>query len=227
MINDLAFLYLDLPKFNTTESLIKRLEKIVDENSFDDKFRNCRHIPIYVTDGNKIENTGIKRWSKESEQLPEIRTYIEKYVQPWAGNLGRIVVICTLPGETNPTHIDCSRKNFANNTLEHKFRVVIRGQTDNLYFNGQDENYHINENLLQQPFMMSGYWPHTMVNNDKTMKFTLAMGSPWDVDKDNLQYDKLILKSLAKYKSSYIGKSQMTMPTNIDEYFSDRLSKLV
>lgn len=220
MINDLAFLYLDLPKFNTTESLIKRLEKIVDENSFDDKFRNCRHIPIYVTDGNKIENTGIKRWSKESEQLPEIRTYIEKYVQPWAGDLGRIVVICTLPGETNPTHIDCSRKNFANNTLEHKFRVVIRGQTDNLYFNGQDENYHINENLLQQPFMMSGYWPHTMVNNDKTMKFTLAMGSPWDVDKDNLQYDKLILKSLAKYKSSYIGKSQMTMPTDIDTYFS-------
>ena len=70
----------------------------------------------------------------------------------WAGDLGRIVVICTLFGEKNPTHIDCSRKNFANNCLEHKFRVVIRGQTDNLYFNGQDETYHINENLLQQPY---------------------------------------------------------------------------
>ena len=59
-----------------------------------------------------------------------------------------------------------------------------------------------------------------MVNLDKTIKFTLAMGSPWDVDKNNLQYDKLILKSLAKYKSSYIGKSMMKMPTNIDKYFS-------
>ena len=37
MINDLTFLYLDLFKFNTTPDLIKRLEKIVDENSFDDK----------------------------------------------------------------------------------------------------------------------------------------------------------------------------------------------
>ena len=40
MINDLAFLYLDLPKFNTTPDLIERLEKIVDQNSFDDKFAN-------------------------------------------------------------------------------------------------------------------------------------------------------------------------------------------
>ena len=80
-------------------------------------------------------------------------------------------------GEKNPTHIDCSRKNFANNTLEHKFRVVIRGQTNNLYFNGQDETYHIKENLLQQPFIMSGAWL-IQPNSDKTIKFTLAMGSP-------------------------------------------------
>ena len=60
MINDLAFLYLDLPKFNTTVSLIERLERIVDENSFDDKFRNCRHIPIYVSGGNTLENKTAK-----------------------------------------------------------------------------------------------------------------------------------------------------------------------
>ena len=46
------------------------------------------------------------------------------------------------------------------------------------------------------------------------------MGSPWDVDKDNLQYDKLLLRSLANYKSSYIGKSMMKMPNDIDNYFS-------
>ena len=83
MINDLAFLYLDLPKFNTTPDLIKRLEKIVDENSFDDKFRNCRHIPIHVSGGDTLENEQEVIWSKESEQLPEIVEYIKKYVQPW------------------------------------------------------------------------------------------------------------------------------------------------
>ena len=67
---------------------------------------------------------------------------------------------------------------------------------------------------------MSGAWPHTMVNLDKTIKFTLAMGSPWDVDKDNLQYDKLLFISSANYKSSYIGKSMMKMPNDIDNYFS-------
>ena len=133
MINDLAFLYLDLPKFNTTPDLIKRLEKIVDENSFDDKFRNCRHIPIHVSGGDTLENEQEPIWSKESEQLPEIVEYIKKYVQPWAPKLGRIVVISTLPGEKNPTHIDCSRETFDTNT-HHKFRVVIRGQTNNLYF---------------------------------------------------------------------------------------------
>lgn len=222
MISDLAFLYLDLPKFNTTASLIERLERIVDENSFDDKFRNCRHIPIYVSDGNTLENKTTRQWSPVSDQLPEIRSYIEKYVQPWAGDLGRIVVICTLPKEANPTHIDCSRKNFANNTLEHKFRVVIRGQTDNLYFNGQEENYHINENLLQHPFMMSGYWPHTMVNNDNTTKFTLAMGSPWDADDLNKEYKDLISDSYIKYKNSYISKKDMKMPKYIDNYFSKK-----
>ena len=44
----------------------------------------------------------------------------------------------------------------------------------------------------------------TQSNLDKTIKFTLAMEF-WDVDKDNLQYDKLLLRSLANYKSSYIG----------------------
>ena len=64
MINDLAFLYLDLPKFNTTPDLIERLERIVDENSFDDKHRNCRHIPIYVSGGDTLLNETTKQWSK-------------------------------------------------------------------------------------------------------------------------------------------------------------------
>ena len=42
------------------------------------------------------------------------------------------------------------------------------------------------------------------INLDKTIKFTLAMWIALYVDKNNLQYDKLILKSLTKYKSSYI-----------------------
>ena len=96
MINDLAFLYLDLPKFNTTPDLIERLEKIVDENSFDDKFRNCRHIPIYVSGGDTLQNKGGLQWSKESEQLPEIVEYIKRIYNHGRFSLGRIVVISTL-----------------------------------------------------------------------------------------------------------------------------------
>jgi hypothetical protein len=220
MIEDLAFLYLDLPVFNTTDSLLERLERIVDESSFDDNFRNCRHIPIYVSGGDTLANGTARKWSKESDELPEIRAYIEKYVQPWAPDLGRIVVICTLPNQINPTHIDCSRKNFANNTLEHKFRVVIRGQTDSLYFNGKNKNYYISENLRNHPFIMSGCWPHTMKNSDSGIKFTLAMGSPWDADNSNKNYKDLIFTSHTKYKNSYLSKSNMKMPEKIDTYFS-------
>jgi hypothetical protein len=218
----LAFLYLDLPPFPVTSSLIQRLETIVKESSFDDQFRNCRHIPIYVSAGKDIRNNNLieKQWSKESEQLPEIKNYIETYVKPWTNELGRIVVICTKAGESNPTHIDCSRKNFDKQMLEHKFRVVLRGQTDNLYFNGQNINYHIKENLINQPFVMSGYWPHSMSNNNSDMKFTLAMGAPWTVEDHNAKYDQLLDNSIKKYENSYISKLDMTMPEDIESYFS-------
>ena len=222
MFSDLAFLYLDLPKFQVDQLLIDKIEKVVYEDGFfEDKFRNCRHIPIYVTDGNDIKNTNAnKKWSKQSEQLPEVKTYIEKFIKPIVNNLGRIVIICTKPGEKNPTHIDCSRKNFANNTLEHKFRVVLRGQTNNLYFNGQDKNYYVKENLINQPFVMSGSWPHTMINEDNTMKFTLAMGSPWEAEEMNTNYIKLLERSYMKYKNSFISKKNMKMPKNINSFFS-------
>ena len=224
MNKDLAFLYLDLPVFPTSDFLIKKLEKIVEEDgNFKDDFRNCRHIPIYVTDGNDIKNTNAdKKWSKQSEQLPEVKLYIEKYIKPIVNNLGRIVIICTKPGEKNPTHIDCSRKNFYNNTLEHKIRVVIRGQTNNLYFNEEDKNCYIKENLIGQPFVMSGSWPHTMVNEDSRMKFTLAMGSPWKAEEMNSNYIKLLERSYIKYKNSYISKKNMKMPKYIDNYFSKK-----
>lgn len=225
MIKDLAFLYLDLPKFPVTEDLILRLKKIVnEEGNFKDNFRNCRHIPIYVTEGKNIENKNEikKEWSKQSEQLPEVRSYIENNVLPWSKYLGRIVIICTKPKECNPTHIDCSRKNFDNNTLEHKFRVVINGQTNNLYFNGKDKNHYISENLKNHPFIMSGCWPHTMENNDNDIKFTLAMGAPWDADDLNKEYKDLISDSYIKYKNSYISKKDMKMPKYIDNYFSKK-----
>ena len=220
--NNLGFLYLDLPQFPVTNSLIQRLEKIVQESSFDDQFRNCRHIPIYVSAGKDIRNNKSigKEWSKESEQLPEIRNYIETHVKSWTNELGRIVVICTKAGESNPTHIDCSRKNFDKKMLEHKFRVVLRGQTDNLYFNGQDTNYHIKENIINQPFVMSGYWPHSMNNNDSNMKFTLAMGAPWTAEEHNEKYDELLENSIKKFENSYISKLDMTMPVDIENYFS-------
>ena len=53
MINDLAFLYLDLPKFNTTPDLIKRLEKIMPT-----------HIPLGSYDGLYIED--VLKWEPKT-----------------------------------------------------------------------------------------------------------------------------------------------------------------
>ena len=58
VIKDLAFLPLDLPEFQPSPDLYDRLYKLyqLENSAIDDDYRNCKHIPIYITDGNDANN---------------------------------------------------------------------------------------------------------------------------------------------------------------------------
>ena len=59
-----------------------------------------------------------------------------------------------------------------------------------------------------------------MNNNDSDMKFTLAMGAPWTAEESNEKYDQLLENSMKKFGHSYLSKLDMTMPVDIENYFS-------
>ena len=80
-----------------------------------------------------------------------------------------------MPEQQNPVHIDCSPKMF--NVTQHKFRIVIQGCSDTLYFKTRKGK--IWAPLTNKPFIIDGSWPHGMINNSKHPKYTLCFGSPW------------------------------------------------
>ena len=49
---------------------------------------------------------------------------------------------------------------------------------------------------------------------------SLAMGAPWTAEDHNAKYDQLLDNSIKKYENSYISKLDMTMPEDIESYFS-------
>lgn len=220
IINNLAFLPLSLPVFKVTEQLIKKLKELYIDHSLNDEYRNCKHIPIYITDGKDNKNyTGNfdLDWTEQSKQLPEVVEYIKENIFPWAKPMGRIMIICTKSYETNPIHIDCSPSKF-DNTLQHKFRVVLNGTVDSLYF--LNNNTEVKpEEIGNKPFLMSGSWPHGMKNNFNDMKFTLAMGAPWETNLTD-EYKKLVIDSYNKYKDQYLSKKDWLLPENYVQYFN-------
>ena len=217
VIKDLAFLPLDLPEFQPSPDLYDRLYKLyqLENSAIDDDYRNCKHIPIYITDGNDANNYDNKtdyNWTSQSTVVPELVEYIKNHVQPWANPLGRIMIMCTRAGEENPPHIDCSPDKF-DKTLQHKWRMVLHGDVDSLYYITETtpDKEITPANTKERPFMMSGSWPHGMRNNSSQMKFTLAMGSPWDADETD-GYTQLIENSFRKFNNYYLSKKDWLLP---------------
>lgn len=224
---DLAFLPLDLPPFSPQAGLYDRLIKLYEaENSaIDDEYRNCKHIPIYITGGNDANNYNDNidyNWTEQSKEVPEVVEYIKNHVQGWAKPLGRIMIICTRAGEENPPHIDCSPEKF-DETLQHKWRLVLEGDVDSLYYitettaGGEVQP----ANTKERPFMMSGSWPHGMRNNNDKMKFTLAMGSPWDADESE-GYNNLIENSFRKFHNYYLSKKGWQLPQDHVKLYEEK-----
>jgi len=223
IVNNLAFLPLDLPEFVVSNDLVERLNRLYVEDSINDEYRNCKHIPIYITDGKDAKNYQGNHnltWSKQSESLPEVVEYIKTNIFPWANPMGRIMIICTKTKESNPVHIDCSPDKF-NNTLQHKFRVVLNGRVDSLYFVNDNDSVRPTE-IGNRPFMMSGSWPHGMNNDNDQMKFTLAMGAPWESNLTD-EYVDLINRSYAKYSDNYLSKKGWNLPENHINLFNNKI----
>lgn len=96
----LLYLPLDLPP---PPNLSESFDTAGPECFFEDSYRNCKHLHIFMNDKKK----GKSEYTTFGKSVPSLMDWLENFVFSWAGR-GDVVVITTQPNELNPPHIDCS-----------------------------------------------------------------------------------------------------------------------
>lgn len=160
--------------------------------------------PVSGPDGTRNDVSGEFQWLPYTPKI--VSDWFDNYVFPWMGRKTRIIALLTYPGIKSFEHIDCDEKDIG--TQQHKFRVVLKGRTDTLYF--KTDKGDLYAPLIDSPFLMDGSWPHGMHNTDSTVKLTLAAGAPWN---GNPNYDNLDL---------LLKKTEHKFPTNYKQYLKNK-----
>jgi hypothetical protein len=201
-MNDLLFAAVDLPvldKVSATQSILD----IDDSHSWWDEYRSTKMYPLMVKQGKTADNSkpGEFLWHPCAPQI--IVDWFETVVFPWIGSKSRVIGLVTQPHFSNTEHIDCEPHEVG--TLQHKFRIVLQGETDTLYF--KTDRGQVSAPRTDGCFIMDGGWPHGMTNYSDRVKVTIALGSPWN-GRDH--YDNV---TVLQRRSDYM------MPSDLGPYF--------
>ena len=201
----LQFLPIDIPN---PPDVSEALDAISFEEMITDNYRNCFHIPLMDPTGN---------WLETSKKVPQLIQWAEDFLFTWA-TPSRIMIITTLPGNYNPPHIDCSPNKFE--TWQHKFRFVLRGNVSDLSFITDNGNRSIPN--INKPYIMSGKWPHEMHNTYNGIKYTFALGAPWEPEADDKAYMDMLKQSYDKYKDYYMSFEDCNLPDNYSTLYEKK-----
>ena len=209
MITDsdhLMFANVYMPTLNK-EQAVKEILALPDRFSFWDEYRYTKMIPLMTKQGQGsaqgASNYKLGEFTWLEYTPKEIKDWFENYVFPWAGTRARVMVLITQPGVSNYEHIDCEQHEL--NTRQHKFRIVLQGSTDTLYFKTTKGNIPVPS--VEGPFVMDGGWPHGMTNTGKDVKVTIAMGAPW---RGNDTYSNIDI---------LMDRRQFTMPLDLKSFW--------
>ena len=203
--NDILFASVNLPILDKKLAIDQLLE--VDTSLwFWDDFRATSMLPLMTknaqggAEGSTNSRTGEFSWLPYTPAV--VKEWFEEIVFPWMGQRTRIMALMTKPGFKNNEHIYCNPSEVG--TRQHKFRIVLKGNTDTLYFKTPDGD--IRPPNVELPFIMDGGWPHGMNNYTDEIKITLAAGAPWNGN-DVYTYTKLDL-----------SRSNFKLPDDILKY---------
>jgi hypothetical protein len=180
MSNNLLFATVDLPPIDKTKAVAEIKPLLNTDVVFWDAYREISMIPL-VTKTGKLGAESISNrhqgefvWAEHTP--PTIKEYFDNVVFPWLGMRSRLMILITQPGAKNAIHIDSKLHEVG--TKKHKFRIVLQGRTDTLFFRTKTGDVHVPE--VSGAFLMDGSWVHGMDNETDEVKLTLALGSPWE-----------------------------------------------
>jgi hypothetical protein len=206
-IDDMLFATVNLPDFDRATALREILD--TDRQKwFWDTYRATLMLPLMTKDAKGGESgasnarLGSYAWLDYTPVC--LKDWFENHVFPWMGKRARVMALLTEPNFANEEHIDCNPHDMG--TMQHKFRIVLKGRTDTLYFVTDKGN--VPAPCIDGPFIMDGSWPHGMNNFTNEQKLTIAVGAPWT---GNLTYNN---------KVDLLYRSDYNMPNDIRKYFN-------
>ena len=214
---NLLFSFLNLPMLNSLP-VLHSLRSIPESKYFFDPYRNTFMLSIFTDEGSiqKVRNRGLaKKWTQFA--CKELRTYFEQHIFPWMEPLGRIMILKTPPKQENYIHIDCNKASFG--YIQHKFRIVLQGTTDSLYFLTKSGKVYIPRGDTGRPYIIDGSWPHGMENTTNTEKYTLCLGAPW-TGREQKYYD-----ILQNYSMNHLWKQDYQLPDHFEQFFRTKEMK--
>ena len=199
----MLFAELDLAPFDK-KRVVKWIESLPERYWFWDSYRECYMLPLMTktggfgkSDTENSSNTKDFLWTDFSSHF--IREYFENHIFNWTKTKSRIVIIRTMPKKQNRIHIDCSPEAF--NTIQYKFRIVVQGASDSLYF--ETRNGKVKAPVTEKPFIMDGSWPHGMINDSTLVKYTICLGSPWTQSDHYPGLQPLLFMDMSELPISY------------------------
>lgn len=177
------------------------------------EFRGCFMLPVYNGGGQlgtgRIgqHNLNFGYTEPVQEKCATLISLIEDAIWPWMEPRGRVTILRTPAGVALKPHLDSLENEIG--TLQHKWRLVLHGEIDKLYF--IDANY----NSMYVPdtnrcYVLDGSHPHALKAGE-TEKMTLCIGSPWHGE-PNKKYHTLL---------DYPNSLLVTRPNELKEAWTD------
>lgn len=206
--DNILFASVHIPVLNKVQAA-KEILTLDEKLSHWNHYRHTKMIPL-MTKGGEGQRSGSTNqregnfdWTSYAPNV--IVEWFENHVFPWIGGRYRVMALITQPGAANHEHIDCDPDQL--NTMQHKFRIVLQGNTSTLYW--ITDRGRVAAPDIQEAFIMDGGWPHGMINTTDQVKVTLALGAPWD---GNDTYNNITLLQ---------DRNDFVMPSNIDHLWNN------
>lgn len=205
-MSNLLFSTVNFPDLDCKKAS-EEILKVDKQNWFRDDYRITNMLPLMTMGGlpghfgTRNNRNSQFRWLWYTPDV--VKNWFDDYVFPWMGQQSRVMALLTEPNFSNGEHIDCNPEHIG--SRQHKFRVVLQGRTDTLYFITDKGN--VAAPNITGPFLMDGSWPHGMYNNTNEIKLTIAVGAPWTGNEHYTNTTDLMFKD------------QYKMPEDLNKYF--------
>lgn len=200
---DITFCALELNIDKATiETMLSEVRNVNQEHWYWDSFRGCSILPLINGNGTTGAPNGILRskgdmtYTEASYECSTTVNTIENKVFDFMDIRTRVSVLKTQSNKGLNIHIDTGKKTLE--TRQHKFRIVLSGEIDKLFFldSNNQKQYVPND---YNCYVLDGTHPHS-IDPGNEEKITICFGTPWTGNYTNTYYN---LVNSSPYKIKY------------------------